>query len=81
MLSLMQIVISGNVGAMILGAFLTGLATLIAYELSKTEWVTLMVALVASLLSVVLGWLPSWVVFAIIIGAVIYLAYDKKGKW
>ena len=74
-------IIPANVGSWILGAFLTGIITLIVYEISKKEWITLTAALVASISCVFLGFLPAWVVALVLIGAIIYLSYDKKGKW
>ena len=76
-----QIIIPANVGAWILGAFLTGIVTLIEYEIYKKEWITLAAALAMSISCVLLGFLPAWIVALVLIGAIIYLAYDKKGKW
>lgn len=82
MISLFQMMVPSNVGAWILGAFLTGIATLVAYELSKKEWITLMVALVSSLACVFLGFVPAWMVAVVVIGVIIYIAFEREhGKW
>ena len=74
-------IIPANVGAWILGAFLTGIVTLIVYEIYKKEWITLTAALVMSISCVLLGFMPAWIVAIVVLGAVVYLSYDKKGKW
>ena len=76
-----QIIIPANVGAWILGAFLTGIVTLIVYEISKKEWITLTAAFVMSISCVFLGFLPAWIVALVLIAAIIYISYDKKGAW
>ena len=76
-----MIVIPANVGAWVLGSFLTGIVTLIVYEIYKKEWITLTAALAMSISCVVLGFLPAWIIALVLIGAIIYLSYDKKGKW
>jgi hypothetical protein len=76
-----QILIPGNIGACVLGAFLTAVVTLIVYEISKKEWITLAAALTMSISCVLLGFLPDWTIAIMLVGGIIYLAYDKKGKW
>ncbi len=80
--NLMQVIIAPSAGAMVVGAFATAIITLIAYELSKREWITLTVALVASIACILLGYLPSWVMAIVVIIAIIWLARDiEGGKW
>jgi hypothetical protein len=76
-----QILIAPNIGGCILGAFLTGIVTLVAYEASKKEWITLTAALAMSISCVLIGFLPDWIIMLVLVIGIIYLAYDKKGKW
>jgi hypothetical protein len=50
-----QILIAPNIGGCILGAFLTGIVTLVAYEASKKEWITLTAALAMSISCILIG--------------------------
>ncbi len=77
-----QVIVAPSAGTMIVGAFATAIITLIAYELSKREWITLTVALVASIACVLLGYLPAWVIAVVVIIAIIVIAFEtERGKW
>lgn len=77
-----DILIAPSAGAMIVGAFATAIITLIAYELSKKEWITLTVALISSIACILLGYMPAWVIAVVVIVFMIWLAYDvEHGKW
>lgn len=80
--NMLQMIIAPSAGTMIVGAFATAIITLIAYELSKREWITLTVALIASIACILLGYMPAWVIAVVVIISMIWLAYDiERGRW
>ena len=50
-------------GGIILGCFIVACATLLTYELTKSEPVTFLIALIGAGFCTVAGMLPTWILF------------------